>query len=98
VVQGREPVTISRMARWPEFTVSAVGLNERLARNRFTVPPLLLEAANSNAGAALPGINIDVRSCAHLGHNSDAEPCPLRARTGQGSSTCNSVGASLPAS
>jgi len=48
LVRGVALATRSNLARH-EFIVSPVGLNKRLARNRFTVPPLLLEAASSSA-------------------------------------------------
>ena len=35
----------------PDFIVSSVGLNERLGRNRFTVPIFAIEAASDSAGS-----------------------------------------------
>jgi hypothetical protein len=49
--------------------VSPVDLNERLARKRFTVSPLLLEAAS-----------IDVRCCAHLVMSAVPPKADIRAR------------------
>ena len=58
-----------------DLTIPAASVALRLCR---VVP---LHPFTEGRSEALPGINFDVRSCAHLGHSSDAEPCPLRAKT-----------------
>jgi hypothetical protein len=51
VFHYNRPFALPNVARWSEFIVSPVGVNERLAGNHFTVPPLLVETASSSAGS-----------------------------------------------
>jgi hypothetical protein len=59
-VQSASPSPILRAARCPEFIASRLDGNERLARNRFTVPPTD-KSAGSAAASALERVWLSYR-------------------------------------
>jgi hypothetical protein len=94
---GRSSYDPISVARSPEFVLSSVGLNERLARNLFTVPHYRkrLRATARAASACNPlafapfhqwrtttGQPPDVRFTPKSGHSAIRLGCPLCARSG----------------